>query len=66
MKTEKEIREMLEVHRTLIMVIHPATVTLLEWVLDEGNSEDQEWLYDILRDQARRHQEKNKILKQAT
>jgi len=54
------------VHRTLIMVIHPATVTLLEWVLDEGNSEDQEWLYDILRDQARRHQEKNKILKQAT
>lgn len=48
MKSEKQVREHLEVLRTLKTVVHPSLITFGEWVLDEGNKEDQEWLFKTL------------------
>lgn len=45
MRSEKEIREHLEKLKKIELAIHPSLVKTVEWVLEEGDPEEQKiWL----------------------
>ena len=64
MKTEKQIREHYKMLKPLETVLHPSLFITLEWILDEGSKDDQDFLFNMLRKQSddyvKRHKEKNK------
>lgn len=52
MKTEKQIREHYKMLKQLKMVLHPSLFITLEWILDEGNKDDQDFLFNMLKKQS--------------
>jgi len=64
MKTEKQIREHYKMLKPLEMVLHPSLFITLEWILDEGNKDDQDFLFNMLKKQSdefiKRNKEKKK------
>jgi len=64
MKTEKQIREHYKMLKPLEIVLHPSLFTTLEWILDEGNKDDQDFLFNMLKKQSvdyvKRKKESNK------
>lgn len=52
MKTEKEIREHYKMLMPLKTVLHPSLFITLEWILDEGSKDDQEFLFNMLKKQS--------------
>ena len=51
-KTEKQIREHYEMLKPLKMVLHPSLFITLEWILDEGDKGDQDFLFNMLKKQS--------------
>ena len=60
MRSEKEIKEHYEMLLPLKPILHPSLFTSLEWILEIGIKEDQEWLFNFLK-QASDDQKKKEI-----
>ena len=60
MKTEKQIREHYKMLKPLEMVLHPSLFITLEWILDEGNKDDQDFLFNMLKKQSDEYIKRNK------
>ncbi len=52
MKTEKQIREHYKMLKPLKLVLHPSLFITLEWILDEGDKSDQDFLFNMLKKQS--------------